>query len=100
MSEINPKQIAKEETVEEVPDSLRLMQGGSYEVNQFLNNLGIDHNPDSIVLEDSFNTVFYGDNNGDFEVWVCHKSVPYLNARAYKVNLDECNTHYVSELTA
>lgn len=96
---IDTNQIEKEGTVNDIPDNLNLISG-SYEVNQFLDNLGIEHDPNSIVLEDSFNCVFEGYNEGDYEVWVCHKSVPYLGARAYKIDLDTVNQHYLSELTA
>lgn len=99
MSEINPEQFEKESVVRDIPDSLNLISG-SYEVNQFLDNLGIEHDPESIVESDSFNCVFEGYENGDYQVWVVHKNVPYLNARAYKVDLDTCNQHYLSELTA
>jgi len=99
MSEIDPNQIEKEGKVSDIPDSLRLVSG-SYEINQFLDNIGIKHDPDSIVLEDSYNCVFYGTHNGQFQIWVCHKSTPYLNAAAFKIDLDTCNQHYLSEFLA
>lgn len=99
MSEIDTDQIEEQGKVSDIPDSLRLISG-SYEVNQFLNNLGIKHNPESIVLEDSYNCVFYGTHNDEFQIWVCHKSTPYLNARTYKIDLYTCNQYYLSELLA
>ena len=98
---IDINQIEKEATVNDIPESLRLITG-SYEVNQFLDNFDISHNPDSIVLEDSYNSVFYGtsDESGNFEIWVCHKSVPYLNARAYKIDLNTVNQYHLSEILA
>lgn len=96
MSEIDFNQIEKECKVKDIPDNLNYMSG-SYEVNQFLDRYGIDHNPDSIVLEDSFNCVFYGNNqeSGNFEIYVCHKSVPYLEARAYKIDISEINQYMI-----
>lgn len=94
MSEIDINQIEKEGKVKNIPDSLRLVSG-SYEVNQLLDRFDIKHNPDSIVLEDSYGCVFYGTNKdtGNFEIWVCHKSVPYLEARAYKIDNSEINQY-------
>ena len=94
---IDYNQIEKEAKCKDIPDGLRLMTG-SYEVNQFLDNVGIKHDPDSIVLEDSYNCVFEGYNNGNYEIWVMHKSVPYLNADAFKIDLDTCNQYYLSEI--
>lgn len=92
--EINPNQFEKEGIVSDIPDGLKL-QSGSYEVNQRLDELGIEHNPDSIVLSDSFHCKFEGYNDGEYEIWVCHKSVPYLNARAYKLDLSKVDSAYL-----
>jgi len=97
MTDIDPKQIEKECKVKDIPESLRLVSG-SYEVNQLLDRFGIKHDPDSIVLSDSYNCIFYGNNpeSGNFEIWVCHKSTPYLEARAYKMDNSELNQHEIS----
>ena len=99
MSEIDMNQIEKQGKVSDIPDSLALISG-SHEVNQFLHEVGIKHDPESIVLQDSFNCAFYGTHNEEFQIWVCHKSTPHLNARAYKIDLDTCNQHYLSEFLA
>lgn len=98
MSEINFDQIEELTTVREIPDYLRYIDTGIHDTYQFLDRFGIDHNPESIVLEDSFNTVFYGNNpdTGEFEIWVAHKSVPYLNADAFKIDTSEINQYEVS----
>lgn len=94
MNGINPDQFEKEGKVKDIPDNLKL-QCGTYEVKQRLEDLGIDHDPQSIVLEDSFNCIFEGNNGDNYEIWVCHKSVPYLQARAYKVDLDKVNQEMI-----
>lgn len=93
MSEIDYSQFEKEGKVRDIPDNLPYFSG-SYEVNQFLDRLGIEHNPDSIVLEDSFNGVLHGNNNGEYEVWLIHKSVPYLNTTAFKVKPEIVERYY------
>lgn len=90
---INPNQIEKTAKIKDIPESLHLITG-SYEVNQFLDDNGIEHDPESIILEDSYNCVFEGYNEGEYEIWVAHKSVPYLEAAAYKIDLDEITPHH------
>lgn len=67
MSEINPEQFEKEAKVKDIPDNLKL-QCGSYEVNQRLEDLGIEYNPNSIVLSDSFHCIFEGYNGDNYEI--------------------------------
>lgn len=91
---INYDQIEKEGKVRDIPETLNYISG-SYEVNQFLDRWGIEHDPDSIVLSDSFNCVFYGEHEEEYQVWCVHKSVPYLEATAFKMDLDEINHHMI-----
>jgi len=59
---------------------------GSYEVNTVLEYIGIDHDPESIVLEDSYNCLWVDTENGEYkEVWGIHKSVPHLDRVAVRL---------------
>lgn len=59
---------------------------GSHEVNQILEHIGVDHDPDSIVREDSYHALFVDVGEGEYtEVWGCHYSVPHLHYTVYKL---------------
>jgi hypothetical protein len=78
-------QVIAQKPVSELGDHLQLVSG-SYEVNQILEVAGVEHDPDSIVLEDSFGCLFVDTAHGAYsEIWGVHKSVPYLDATARRV---------------
>jgi hypothetical protein len=52
-----------------------------YDVNQILNRLGVNHDPDSIVLEDSYHAIFTKDD----EYWGCHKATPLTSSTVYRI---------------
>ena len=57
-----------------------------YEVNRILDYIGAEHDPDSIVLQDSYGCLFADVEKGDYsEVWGVHRSVPYKAATAYRL---------------
>jgi len=59
---------------------------GSFEVNQILDHLGVDHDPDSIVAEDSYGCLWVDVSDGEYtEVWGIHKSVPYMDRIAVRL---------------
>jgi len=59
---------------------------GSREVNDILDICGIEHDPESIVLEDSYNSLLVNVENGEYsEVWGIHQSVPHLSHYAVKL---------------
>lgn len=59
----------------------------SLDVNAILDRLGVDHDPDSIVLEDSYHALFLKGSPGseEYEVWGCHKATPRTNSTVYKL---------------
>lgn len=68
-----------------LPDGLTLVTD-SHEVNRTLDHLGIDHDPGSIILEDSYGALFIGSEDGAYtEVWGVHESVVNDNSTAYKL---------------
>jgi len=89
MSEINHNQIKKECKVKDIPKSLNYIDTGRYDTFEFLERMGIE-------LRDIY-SVWYGKSNtGDFEIYVSHHMTPYLNGRAYKIDISEINQYEVS----
>lgn len=69
---------------EHKPD-LSLVQG-SHEINTILDHIGVEHDRDSIVLEDSYGCLWVDVQDGEYtEVWGIHKSVPYLDRIAVRL---------------
>lgn len=59
---------------------------GSIEVNDILDSCGIKHDPESVVLDDSYNSLLVNVENGEYsEVWGIHQSVPHLSHYAVKL---------------
>lgn len=59
---------------------------GSMEVNRILDDLGIEHDSDSIVRSDSYHALLVDTAHGAYsEVWGIHHSVPHLSHTAYKL---------------
>ena len=50
-------------------------------IDEILDRNGIEHNRESIVLEDEYNCLWVG--NG--EIWGIHKTVPYLDRIAVRL---------------
>ena len=61
-------------------DEYRLVTG-AFEVNQTLEKLDFNHDPESNVLEDSYHALFI---KGD-EYWGCHKATPLVNSTVYRI---------------
>jgi len=58
----------------------------SYEIDQILDHIGVEHDRDSIVLEDSYGCLWVDADNGDYsEVWGIHKSVAYTSLWAVRL---------------
>lgn len=65
--------------------NLSLVTGG-HEVNEILDMIGIEHDPDSIVRRDSYHALLVDTNHGAYsEVWGIHYSVPHLSHTAYRL---------------
>jgi hypothetical protein len=59
---------------------------GSHEIDQILEHIGVEHDRESIVLEDSYSCLWVDTDNGDYsEVWGIHKSVPYTHLWAVRL---------------
>lgn len=67
-------------TADDLGEEYRLITD-AYEVNQILDRLGVNHDSDSIVLEDSYHSIF---TKGD-EYWGCHKATPRTNSTVYRI---------------
>lgn len=58
----------------------------SQEVNHVLDNIGVNHDPDSIVLEDSYSSLFVQTGEGYYrEVWGVHQSTVRNHNTAYRL---------------
>lgn len=67
------------------PEDLQLVTG-SVEVNEILDRIGVDHDPESVVLEDSYGCLWVDVEDGEYsEVWGIHKSAPYMNRYAVRL---------------
>lgn len=56
------------------------------EINRILDNIGADYDPDSIVLEDSYGSLFVKIDDGDYsEVWGVHNNTPRDHHTAHKL---------------
>lgn len=62
------------------PDEYRLITD-AHEVNQILDRLGVNHDTESIVLEDSYHSIF---TNGE-EYWACHHATPLNRDTCWKI---------------
>jgi RAB protein geranylgeranyltransferase component A len=68
-----------------VPNNCMLISD-QYEINKILKDIGFDHNPESIIQEDSFSSLFINTDMGDYtEIWGIHTSVVYDNSKAYRI---------------
>lgn len=57
-----------------------------YDIDHVLDHIGVDHDRDSIVLEDSYNCLWIDTQDGEYvEVWGIHKSVPALDRIAVRL---------------
>jgi len=57
-----------------------------FEIDKVLGHIGVAHDRDSIVLEDSYGCLWVDTCGGEYtEVWGIHKSVPYLNLTAVRL---------------
>jgi len=66
--------------------NLSLVQGGAFEIQQILDQIGVSYDSDSIVLEDSYGCLWVDVQNGEYtEVWGIHKSVPYNHLTAVQL---------------
>ena len=55
-------------------------------VQNELEQKGLIHDTESIILEDSFASLWVDVEQGDYvEVWGCHYDTPHLNDTAYKI---------------
>lgn len=56
------------------------------EIDHILESIGVDHDRDSIVLEDSYNCLWVDVKNAEYaEVWGIHMSTPYLDKIAVRL---------------
>ena len=51
------------------------------EIDRILERNGIEHDRESIILEDSYNCLWVGDR----EIWGIHKSIPYCSLTAVRL---------------
>lgn len=69
----------------DIPDNCMLISD-QYQVNEILDMIGFNHNPESIVLEDSFSSLFTDSKEGEFtEIWGIHENTVYKNSKAYRI---------------
>lgn len=60
--------------------NLQLIQGGAFEIDQVLDHIGVTHDRDSIIAEDSYSSLWVDSENGEYtEVWASYASVPCLS---------------------
>jgi len=52
-----------------------------YEIDGILERNGIEHDRESLILEDSYNCLWVGDG----EIWGIHKSAPHLSLAAVRL---------------
>lgn len=75
VSELNP----------ENKPNLQLIQD-SYDIHEILDREGIENDPESIVLEDSYNCLWVDTEEGEFsEIWGIHKTVPFNHLTAVRL---------------
>jgi hypothetical protein len=56
------------------------------EIDHILDSIGVEHDRDSIVLEDSYSCLWVDVKNAEYaEVWGIHKSVPHLDRIAVRL---------------
>jgi hypothetical protein len=68
-----------------VPNNCMLITD-QFEINNILEDIDFDHNPESIIQEDSFSSLFINTDMGDYtEIWGIHTSVVYDNSKAYRI---------------
>lgn len=55
-------------------------------VDHVLSEIGVEHDRDSIIREDSYQTVWYEAIGDEYvEVWACHYAVPHLGYTVYRL---------------
>jgi len=74
--------IYDEKQVSELSNDLLLVTD-QHSINKTLSCIGVTHDLESVVLEDSYGCLFVETEDGDYaEVWGIHKSTPYLSETA------------------
>ena len=61
-------------------DRFRLVTNTT-DVNSILDRLGVNHDPDSVILEDSYGSIL---TDGE-EYWGMYKSTPLVHNMAYRI---------------
>jgi len=83
-NEIYDKKRVGELQPDEKPN-LSLVQS-SEESHRILDHIGVDHDPKSIVAEDSYNCLWVNVERGEYtEVWGIHSGVPYTHKTAVRL---------------
>lgn len=67
-------------TASDLGEEYRLITD-SHDVNEILERLGVNHDPESIILEDSYHAIFA---KGE-EYWGCHKATPRTNSQVFRI---------------
>ena len=68
-------------TASELRDGLLLVTD-SFDIQKTLDHIGVDHDPSSIIAEDSYSALFVDTENGEYsEVWGAHTSVVKTHTR-------------------
>lgn len=77
--------IYDEKQVSELPERLELITD-QYEVNHTLDHIGVSHNPESPILQDSYSCLLAETDGGGYtQVWGIHKSVPRVSDTAVRL---------------
>jgi len=74
------QQDAETKEAGELNDDYMLVTG-AHAVNQTLDRLGVNHNPESNVLGDSYHALFVKED----EYWGCHKATPLVSSTVYRI---------------
>jgi len=58
----------------------------SYEIDTILDRIGVQHDRNSVVLDDSYNCLWIDVENGEYsEVWGIHSNVPHNSLFAVRL---------------
>jgi hypothetical protein len=83
--EYRGNKIYDEKKAKELGDHLLLITD-SYEVRTILDHIGVNHDPSSIILEDSYSSLFVDTKAGEYsEVWGIHRSTVHKNDTAVRL---------------
>lgn len=56
------------------------------EIDQILNSIGVEHDRNSIIAEDSYSCLWVDVQNAEYsEVWGIHKNTPYVTLTAVRL---------------